>query len=114
MKKIFLILSAVFLIGCSADEPVTDGGGSLNIPEEYWGDFTGNQTDIEAKVRKGYVKILDMDISQGYDETYEDGYYYVRFDGGKKLILHQGNGYTGITVLKPNGYHIVSDYFSKQ
>lgn len=108
MRKIILAFVLLFM-GCSVDDTV-DGG--LNIPQEYWGDFVGDQTGIEAEVRRGYVKILDMNISQGYDETYEDGYYYVRFDGGKKLILHKINGYTGITVLKHNGYHIVSDYFN--
>ena len=110
------ILLVSLLISCT---PEDNQQGSLNIPERYWGNYTGVNTRFKATIEahkitvvtpnKTYVRTEGTTISDNGSSLFQ-----ANLLGEEKLALAKDAYYVGINIYTPqNGWVFAADYYFK-
>jgi hypothetical protein len=116
MKKLILLFLTISLLGCSAEEERMTG--SLDIPEIFHGNFTGETANFKAIIVRSYLKVETTSGEKTINTAeleYFNGvnYYRAELANEELLVLTKANGYVGISYLKSDGSWYISEYFTE-
>jgi hypothetical protein len=117
LKKVILLFLTISLLGCSAEEERTLTG-SLDIPEIFHGNFTGETANFKATIVRSYLKVETTSGEKTINKAeleYFNGHNYYRAELANEelLVLTKANGYVGISYLKVDGSWYISEYFTE-